>query len=481
MIYGDKCCKSSLLSCSSSRERERECVCVAMNSITSPIPDDYKYKRSEHFHHVLVFLEEKINENDIHDERINQVKKVVLPYWIKEKHTLKMGKSHRELLWLVIVRLNYLCSLACPDTGEYLSFPTLKNAEIFCTKTPISEYNVSTVIRMIHIIVNKIQHMVYCDDIYRLVNCLFDRACFLCCVDCGNRIIMDNDAFVEKEGRFYPRTHTLFLLLTTPNTGNGYRVNKMFMWFVEVNFRHLYRKFKRYQELTPSEAIPNAGNEKVKAFRYLIQSTKDRFNDVIWDEFKKKIYDNYVFDSEREMFRYHNPQMEDSSYNVIAEYRTDHIDFIVDLIDKSSIEKILSPVSSSTKTVDRNYDLLVLLLFRYLCESSNIEFSESSCVVNNERDNLRHCSKYPLIVRRFNLYGLYWKRKFFTFSNIDQCLLHWIIWICEDKQLNGRISSNSTRKSSFINLYEKILSRQQTSSNMFIERDDYFLELPVFY
>ena len=283
-----------------------------------------------------------------------------------------------------------------------------------------------------------------------------------------------------------------------------YQINTMFLVETERLFFGLQLALHcRNRSASPKVVTePSASELQISAFmKWVVPKTRDPFLEFVEKDLSERIYDWRVRIGERERYEREDKMGDPNSYNVIAKYRTEEIDGIMEKLDASGVTRTIlryderdannnSSSSSSSSRIDLDYvvddptrkktfhvdvdrDGLCTILLDYCFDSifsSTEERFSDRFVVNKfdlwkRRGDLGELPSlkedgFPIMVQTFNEYGVYYGDTLYRCEDVPSCFVTWLRIACEDTSWSGAIPGEPP-ECNLVDLYESFFPEQR--------------------
>ena len=493
--------------------------------LRSDIPET-KYQRSNYLDRLARLIEEHLKrleegevgrEEEITDVRsISSLSEKLFSYAMRKRNCLT--QNHRSMLWLIRARLSWWHHLT--STEDYRSVAKeeekildeiSKPRLLVSSKRSVIDYTLNELWRSLVKLASDFTTLRYSDSLYDYAQLLLTCAGkFLTRV--GNVLDFNNvrlrkEAPVEEEEEEEEETTTdgsttvttTKMTYRSRNRKKTYQINAMFLVETERLFFGIQLALYCRNLLASSKVVDIAtsasdAKKSARFMKWVTPKTKAPFLEFVETDLSKLIYDWRVRIGEKERYKREDKMGDPSSDNVIAKYRTEEIDGIMEKLDSSGVTKAIlrydaerddnnnssstvmdvdyvvdDPTKKKEFHVDVDRDGLCIILLDYCFDSifSSTEARFSDRFVVNKFDLWKKRGEspslkndFPVMVQTFNEYGVYYENTLFQCEDVPSCFVTWLRIACEDTRWGGAIPEEPP-ECNLVDLYESFFPEEK--------------------
>lgn len=513
--------------------------------LSTNIPFSVKAHLAKYLHASMSVIEEFVKERfdgeNFNTVLINKLK--ILGKRFRNFHMDYRDRLSRNFLitlFWIRCKLDFLlediiASLPGPGEPKYKKMMrALHSQELISSRGfDVVKLDMRNLWRLLMILVSNFNNLVYSENLDIYVQSLYICCCSYATLSLPSRLA-NFPPFIQKKYRTQENTIVVI-------------INENYLQQMEYIFYNLFKRIQHYKVLvsntyisldewtyrlndnikkeaaaeaagfTPkreppiSEVIPKLSKQMLSIsdcmnfYAWMRKFTQSAFHDIINDKYKRLVYDNHLLVTEKDRYIYEYKYNIPTSYNIIARYRPNYIDKLVDsmgdipvqesidkrehLLNLNKFEKQRASKKGSSSFITSNdisndddnsmdcngllghdadfYTACFVILFYYfeVEYSGSVSFFDFLITANSfkvERIDgriLESSKQFPYIVQGFNLFGILYNENFQQLPNIEYCIMYWVMIACEDPKIKGVFPNspeNQREVNNLLKLYNSI-------------------------
>lgn len=526
----------------------------------NPIPRTVPYHRSFYLHNLNVLIEDLLaGRRESERKTLERIYENCTDFIFTEKTRGELSDEHRVLIWVVRCRLalivHYLelsearkkekrarkrraenghLSTTTRDTEDMETeednkeqFPLLESLNLIIPGN-IFDYSVKGLWRALTILCTKFNKLHYSEELKRYLRCIF-LSCSKFMVNVNqNARLFDHPLFIRRHKCGDSHVAASYISI--------FSVNAKFIEETERLFYGFQRSLKIYEMFTfhnptskslrlsletnsDSGGVNNNNNDPdtddsapqisvnglrskvtkpvwLKCLESIVQMTNGAFSDFIEKRLSTDMPEWNLYVSERERYKKENRYSDPSGYNIIAKYRPESLDKLVEVLNSRSgyknkilepgIEKIKKVLNASKRIGQalhfhdnileafknesfQDFDRLCLIILSHVYDAQvSTQISLYKFVVFRDdllsplqcNESLR-LAEHPYMVEYFSEWGVFnpTDGNLIRCSIFVECFLLWLILSCDKEYLDVYKSSllQAARKHGLSQLYENLI------------------------